>query len=82
MAPTATSFLSSTTGVSSKTAAIADGFGQMMEWAQGGRIGNTPTVNGRLGSEIAVRPNERVRVRHCHMLEHAAGGMMTWFEVT
>ena len=53
-----------------------------MEWAQGGRIGNTPTVNGRLGSEIAVRPNERIRVRHCHMLEHAAGGMMTWFEVT
>ncbi|WP_323133131.1 multicopper oxidase family protein, partial [Aurantimonas coralicida] len=42
---------------------IADGFGQMMEWAHGGRIGNTPTVNGRLGSKIAVRPNERVRVR-------------------
>ena len=62
--------------------AIADGFGQMMEWAHGGRIGNTPTVNGRLGSKIAVRPNEWVRVRHCHMLEHAAGGMMTWFEVT
>ncbi|WP_029703338.1 multicopper oxidase domain-containing protein [Aurantimonas coralicida] len=43
--------------------AIADGFGQMMEWAHGGRIGNTPTVNGRLGSKIAVRPNERIRVR-------------------
>ena len=33
--------------------------------------------------EIAfVAANPGKWLLHCHMLEHAAGGMMTWFEVT
>ena len=33
--------------------------------------------------EIAfVADNPGKWLLHCHMLEHAAGGMMTWFDVT
>ncbi|WP_273504801.1 multicopper oxidase family protein [Fulvimarina manganoxydans] len=46
-----------------KTGAIEDSFGQMMDWSHGGRLGNVVTVNGRYKPRIAFRPNERVRLR-------------------
>ena len=38
-------------------------FGNLHEWAHAGRIGNTFTVNGRMGTELPVRAGERVRLR-------------------
>ena len=38
-------------------------FGALHEWAHAGRIGNTFTVNGRMGAELPVRAGERVRLR-------------------
>jgi FtsP/CotA-like multicopper oxidase with cupredoxin domain len=42
---------------------IAGGFGNMMEAAMAGRIGNTVTINGRIPAEEPVRASERVRLR-------------------
>ena len=38
-------------------------FGELFEWAHGGRIGNTFTANGRVNEEVAVRAGERLRLR-------------------
>jgi FtsP/CotA-like multicopper oxidase with cupredoxin domain len=42
---------------------IASGFGNRMEAAMSGRVGNTVTLNGRVSEEEAVRAGERVRLR-------------------
>ena len=42
---------------------IAAGFGNRMEAAMSGRIGNTVTVNGIVPTDEPVRPGERVRIR-------------------
>jgi FtsP/CotA-like multicopper oxidase with cupredoxin domain len=42
---------------------IADGFGNRMEAAMSGRIGNTVTINGVVPTEERVRAGERVRIR-------------------
>lgn len=42
---------------------IAGGFGNMMEAAMAGRIGNTVTINGKAATEEPVRAGERVRLR-------------------
>lgn len=44
-------------------AQIAGGFGNAMEAAMSGRVGNTVTLNGAISSEVAVRAGERVRLR-------------------
>ena len=44
-------------------AQMSDDFGNRMEMAMGGRVGNTVTVNGRLPDSVAVRAGERVRLR-------------------
>jgi len=46
-----------------KDAAISDGFGNMMDASHGGRLGNTPTINGQLLEDYPVRAGERVRLR-------------------
>ncbi|MGH6771471.1 MAG: multicopper oxidase family protein [Xanthobacteraceae bacterium] len=45
------------------TAQIAAGFGNRMEGAMAGRIGNIVTVNGVVSEEVPVRAGERVRLR-------------------
>ena len=42
---------------------LAAGFGNAMEAAMAGRIGNVTTVNGRVPGQIAVRAGERIRLR-------------------
>jgi len=44
-------------------AEIAPGFGNRMEAAMSGRVGNTVTINGRLPDTVPVRPGERIRLR-------------------
>lgn len=46
-----------------RDASISDDFGNMMDTSHGGRIGNTPTVNGQLLETYPVRAGERVRLR-------------------
>ncbi len=44
-------------------AQIAPGFGNRMEAAMSGRIGNTVTINGRVPRRVSVRAGERLRLR-------------------
>lgn len=44
-------------------AQIAAGFGNAMEAAMSGRVGNTVTLNGAIADEVPVRAGERVRLR-------------------
>ena len=44
-------------------AAIAGGFGNMMDASHAGRLGNTVTINGRVPSQFTVRKGERIRLR-------------------
>lgn len=44
-------------------AEIASGFGNSMDAAMSGRVGNTVTVNGAVSSEEPVRAGERIRLR-------------------
>jgi FtsP/CotA-like multicopper oxidase with cupredoxin domain len=44
-------------------AQLASGFGNRMEAAMAGRIGNTVTINGRVPDVVRVRAGERVRLR-------------------
>lgn len=44
-------------------ARIAPGFGNRMEAAMDGRVGNTVTINGRLPETLPVRAGERIRLR-------------------
>jgi len=44
-------------------AQIASGFGNPMEAAMSGRVGNTVTVNGAVSNEAPVRAGERIRLR-------------------
>src|SRR5712691_1902399 len=44
-------------------AQIAAGFGNPMEAAMSGRVGNTVTVNGAVSNEAPVRAGERIRLR-------------------
>ena len=44
-------------------AQIAGGFGNAMEAAMSGRVGNTVTINGAISNEVPVRAGERVRLR-------------------
>ena len=40
-----------------------ESFGNLHEWAHAGRIGNTFTVNGTMGTRFPVRAGERLRLR-------------------
>jgi FtsP/CotA-like multicopper oxidase with cupredoxin domain len=42
---------------------IASGFGNAMEAAMSGRVGNTVTLNGAVSEEVPVRAGERLRLR-------------------
>src|SRR5690606_26315330 len=44
-------------------AAIADGFGAMMDMSHAGRIGNWATVNGAGEARLPVRRHQRLRLR-------------------
>lgn len=44
-------------------AQIASGFGNAMEAAMSGRVGNTVTLNGAVTDEVPVRAGERIRLR-------------------
>jgi FtsP/CotA-like multicopper oxidase with cupredoxin domain len=44
-------------------AQIAPGFGNAMEAAMSGRVGNTVTLNGAVSDEVQVHAGERVRLR-------------------
>ena len=44
-------------------AQIASGFGNAMEAAMSGRVGNTVTLNGAVSEEVSVRAGERIRLR-------------------
>src|SRR6516225_6824837 len=44
-------------------AQIASGFGNGMDAAMSGRVGNTVTLNGKLSEEEPVRAGERIRLR-------------------
>jgi FtsP/CotA-like multicopper oxidase with cupredoxin domain len=46
-----------------KDAQIAAGFGNAMEAAMAGRLGNTVTLNGSVDADQAVRAGERLRLR-------------------
>jgi FtsP/CotA-like multicopper oxidase with cupredoxin domain len=46
-----------------RDAQAAPGFGNRMEAAMAGRLGNTVTVNGRVPDAVRVRAGERVRLR-------------------
>jgi FtsP/CotA-like multicopper oxidase with cupredoxin domain len=46
-----------------RDAQIAGGFGNGMEAAMSGRVGNTVTINGTLPTEERVRAGERIRLR-------------------
>ncbi len=47
----------------SSEAQIAPGFGNSMEAAMSGRVGNTVTINGRVPDAVSVRAGERIRLR-------------------
>ncbi len=47
----------------SREAQIAPGFGNGMEAAMAGRVGNTVTINGRVPDAVSVRAGERIRLR-------------------
>jgi FtsP/CotA-like multicopper oxidase with cupredoxin domain len=47
----------------SADAQIAPGFGNGMEAAMSGRVGNTVTINGAVSDEVPVRAGERIRLR-------------------
>jgi FtsP/CotA-like multicopper oxidase with cupredoxin domain len=55
-------------------AQIASDFGNPMEAAMSGRIGNTVTVNGAVSEEVRVRAGERIRLR---LINGALARMMT-----
>lgn len=55
-------------------AQIAAGFGNGMEAAMSGRVGNTVTINGTLPTEEPVRAGERVRLR---LINSALARIMT-----
>ena len=42
-----------------RDAQIAPGFGNRMEEAMAGRVGNTVTINGRVPETVAVRAGEK-----------------------
>ncbi|MGQ0683395.1 multicopper oxidase family protein [Bradyrhizobium sp.] len=44
-------------------AEIAGGFGNRMDAAMSGRLGNTVTLNGAISDEVPVRAGERIRLR-------------------
>lgn len=44
-------------------AQFASGFGNSMEAAMAGRVGNTVTINGAISDEIPVKAGERIRLR-------------------
>lgn len=44
-------------------AQIATGFGNAMEAAMSGRVGNTVTINGAVSEQVSVRAGERIRLR-------------------
>jgi FtsP/CotA-like multicopper oxidase with cupredoxin domain len=44
-------------------AQIASGFGNAMEAAMSGRVGNTVTINGAISDEVRVQAGERIRLR-------------------
>jgi FtsP/CotA-like multicopper oxidase with cupredoxin domain len=44
-------------------AQVASGFGNGMEAAMSGRVGNTVTINGSISDEVRVRAGERIRLR-------------------
>jgi FtsP/CotA-like multicopper oxidase with cupredoxin domain len=44
-------------------AQIAGGFGNGMEAAMSGRVGNTVTINGKVSNNVPVRAGERIRLR-------------------
>lgn len=44
-------------------AQIASGFGNLMEAAMSGRVGNTVTVNGAISEQVRVQAGERIRLR-------------------
>jgi FtsP/CotA-like multicopper oxidase with cupredoxin domain len=46
-----------------KDGSIAGGFGNPMETAMSGRIGNTVTINGRVPEALPVKSGERIRLR-------------------
>lgn len=46
-----------------RSAQITPDFGNRMEAAMAGRIGNTVTINGRVPDAISVRAGERIRLR-------------------
>jgi FtsP/CotA-like multicopper oxidase with cupredoxin domain len=52
---------------------IAPGFGNRMEAAMSGRVGNTVTINGRVTDAIPVRAGARVRLR---IINAATGRLM------
>ncbi|WP_431859802.1 multicopper oxidase family protein [Azospirillum sp.] len=46
-----------------KQARLTDDFGHPMDGSHAGRLGNTPTLNGAIVEEVAVRAGERLRLR-------------------
>jgi FtsP/CotA-like multicopper oxidase with cupredoxin domain len=46
-----------------RNAQIVPGFGNRMEAAMSGRVGNTVTIDGRVPDRVAVRAGERIRLR-------------------
>ncbi len=46
-----------------RDAQVAPGFGNRMEAAMAGRVGNTVTINGRVPDTAPVRAGERIRLR-------------------
>jgi FtsP/CotA-like multicopper oxidase with cupredoxin domain len=46
-----------------RDASISDDFGNMMDASHAGRLGNTPTINGRIPGGFQVRAGERIRLR-------------------
>jgi FtsP/CotA-like multicopper oxidase with cupredoxin domain len=46
-----------------RSAAITNDFGNHMDMAMAGRLGNTVTINGRVPNTSAVRAGERIRLR-------------------
>src|SRR5262249_27589882 len=46
-----------------RNARIASGFGNGMEAAMSGRVGNTVTINGAISNDERVRAGERIRLR-------------------
>ena len=46
-----------------KEGEIASGFGNMMDAAMSGRVGNVVTINGAPPADLAVRQGERIRLR-------------------